>query len=593
MNFKKISFILPLFCLNLKVFAGPVVGEVDLSSDNESDNEVFSVGEDIDLSGDGVKIVDIFSDDESTVTDIIDSTIEECSSEECIQTSKRILNKMDISINPCDDFYHFACGGWESKAISNEIDNKNEFEKLSEKVDNEIIEILKGEYKVDEKLSQEDQEYDEKNYKKVKDIFNFCMKSESNESYPNEHLKNFVKNLNITENLETLKERESLTKMMTKLQLNGVEPFIYFFPDRQPSISKNVIMTLYVSEEMTIHSYMHYLIKKAPKIIPLYKEFIKNIYTSIIGNRPDIDLVVDKIYETENKISEIFINNNFEDYEYLTLKQLNEKYTFINWDLYLNNIFEYYNLSTIINSDMLIYNPLPKLYEEINNVISELSADNLAYYFEWNAIYMDILDDYYSSDILEESDKFIELLSTINGEENELHVDGTYISQFNYNKSNSLVNTIKKKYSKTKSKPNNSYTEDENSDKDNICLNYIYKTLPLTVSKYYVSNYFDDNNKVIVKQMINNIKEAMIIRINKMEWLDEETKEYAMKKVSKMKESIGYFDDIMNPKKIYQEYENLNIDNKLDLIIKSKVLNYGSILKLFDDTISVYPYVNI
>ena len=35
-----------------------------------------------------------------------------CLSKTCVTVSSSILNSMDETVDPCDDFYQFACGGW-------------------------------------------------------------------------------------------------------------------------------------------------------------------------------------------------------------------------------------------------------------------------------------------------------------------------------------------------------------------------------------------------------------------------------------------------------------------------------------------------
>ena len=35
----------------------------------------------------------------------------------CIQTAADLLDKLDQTANPCDDFYQFACGGYIEKTV--------------------------------------------------------------------------------------------------------------------------------------------------------------------------------------------------------------------------------------------------------------------------------------------------------------------------------------------------------------------------------------------------------------------------------------------------------------------------------------------
>lgn len=114
------------------------------------------------------------------------------------------------------------------------------------------------------------------------------------------------------------------------------------------------------------------------------------------------------------------------------------------------------------------------------------------------------------------------------------------------------------------------------------CYEYIDNIMPMAIAKYYIKKNFNDNVKSEVQQMVKNIKEAMINRISKMEWLDEETRDYAKIKVEKMKEKIGYPEDIMIPKKLYQRYENIEINDLFDLTILNNIFSYGKELKILD-----------
>ena len=40
-----------------------------------------------------------------------------CLNEDCVQAAARITKYMDTSVNPCDDFYMYSCGGWEKENV--------------------------------------------------------------------------------------------------------------------------------------------------------------------------------------------------------------------------------------------------------------------------------------------------------------------------------------------------------------------------------------------------------------------------------------------------------------------------------------------
>jgi len=74
MNIKNFFIILPLFYL--KVTSGPVITDsIDISS--ESEDDFYSEIEYVDLLNEEIHMVDIFSDEENIVTEVINTSEEE------------------------------------------------------------------------------------------------------------------------------------------------------------------------------------------------------------------------------------------------------------------------------------------------------------------------------------------------------------------------------------------------------------------------------------------------------------------------------------------------------------------------------------
>ena len=88
-------------------------------------------------------------------------------------------------------------------------------------------------------------------------------------------------------------------------------------------------------------------------------------------------------------------------------------------------------------------------------------------------------------------------------------------------------------------------------------------TFSEAIGKKYIENYFSGNCKEHVLQIIENLKEVFRDRIKAQEWMSEETKEKALKKLSTFHTKIGY------PEKL-KEYEWINFDMH-DCFIKIKM----------------------
>ena len=70
----------------------------------------------------------------------------------------------------------------------------------------------------------------------------------------------------------------------------------------------------------------------------------------------------------------------------------------------------------------------------------------------------------------------------------------------------------------------------------------LQNVMPDYIGKFYVEEYFDEESKNDVIQMVEDIREIFKIRIESLDWMSEKTKEKAIRKLDNMKIKIGYPD---------------------------------------------------
>ena len=66
-----------------------------------------------------------------------------CTSQDCVKESAYILNKMQTTVDPCTDFYEFACGKWEkSTHIPPSKSRYGAFTQISDQIKDILKEVI-------------------------------------------------------------------------------------------------------------------------------------------------------------------------------------------------------------------------------------------------------------------------------------------------------------------------------------------------------------------------------------------------------------------------------------------------------------------
>ncbi|XP_064078138.1 neprilysin-1-like [Macrobrachium nipponense] len=68
-----------------------------------------------------------------------------CTTPACLTAAEQLAGAMDLSVNPCDDFYQFACGGWMEKHPFPENERVGVYDDLVHVVNQRIMSILESE----------------------------------------------------------------------------------------------------------------------------------------------------------------------------------------------------------------------------------------------------------------------------------------------------------------------------------------------------------------------------------------------------------------------------------------------------------------
>ncbi|XP_057331077.1 neprilysin-2-like isoform X3 [Microplitis mediator] len=432
-----------------------------------------------------------------------------CDSPSCVHTASKILKNMDSSVDPCDDFYRFACGGFlKSTIIPDDKVSVNTFSIISD----QVLEQLR--------MSIEDPRLIDMPYpfRLVKTLYKSCMNKTVIEEQGLTPLLSIVKKLGGWPVLEGDMWKDDEFNWMTSVfKFREMGYSVDYFIDFSIGVDlKNSTKRVLDLDQASLGLSREYLSKGFDdKIVKEYYRYMVDIAVILGAERERAEEELMESLKFEMKLANISLpvekrRNATLLYNPMTITELSNKYPSIPWKEYFNRILKPH--VQVDDNEITIVN-VPSFISDFEQLMKLTPKRVQANYVMWRAVAASV--SYLNDEIRKRQ---LEYSTALSGR-----------------------------------------TEREPRWKE--CVDIVSSTLSISVGALYVRKYFNEDAKKNAVEMVSDIRNQFNKILKTVDWMDEETRKSALEKAASMTSHIAYPDELLNDAKLEEFYENLQLDD--------------------------------
>lgn len=115
------------------------------------------------------------------------------------------------------------------------------------------------------------------------------------------------------------------------------------------------------------------------------------------------------------------------------------------------------------------------------------------------------------------------------------------------------------------------------------CVGQVTSSLPIASSALYVKNYFNEKSRSMADEMVTAIRNEFESVLKSVDWMDNETRKFALIKVKNMEKHVGYPQELVNDAILDKYYTNLTVekDEYLKSYLKINRFQVENVMKKF------------
>ncbi|XP_037123843.1 endothelin-converting enzyme-like 1 [Syngnathus acus] len=468
-----------------------------------------------------------------------------------LRAARFVQGNIDPTIQPCQDFYSFACGGWLRRhAIPEDKLSYGIITAIGEHNEEKLQHILM------EPIQRREPESAER---KAKEFYRSCINIQEIDKLGSDPMMEVIDSCGGWDQVgappgaagwekEGAPQRPDFNELLYRTQ--GVYSTAVFFSltvnvDDKNS-SRNAIRI--DQEGLTLPERSLYLgqDEDSVKILAAYKALMERLL-SMLGAH-NATQKSKEIIQLETRLANITMSD-YDDqrkdvstmYNRITLRQLQRTAPGLHWKRLLDKIFQ-----DNFSEDKEIVVLATDYIQKVSDIIKTTSKRVLHNYMLWRIVAA--LSEHLST----------AFRSTIH--EFSREIDGT----------------------------------EQQLELGRLCLTQANKHFGMALGALFVQQHFSSQSKAKVQELVEDIKHSLDLRLQELDWMDEATKEAARAKLKYMMVMTGYPDFLVKPELIDREYgfdvdEKTYFKNILNTIKFNIKLSIKKIHEEVDKTVWILP----
>ncbi|XP_073991272.1 neprilysin-like 8 isoform X2 [Rhodnius prolixus] len=411
---------------------------------------------------------------------------------------------MDTCVDPCKDFYQYACGRWSKlNPIPKDRGAYDTFEMLRESLDTILRELL------EEKISSKDSAA----YIKTKNLYKSCINYEILEQRGAKPLLDLLVELGGWPMITPDWDRSQFDWLWLIAHLRLFNNDILISEWVGPDIKNSDEYVIHFDQtSLGLPTRDYYLQPSNLQYLEAYKNYLIKVATLLGANADTAPHEAEQIIQFEISLAKITSatderRNVSELYQRMTVGELRTYIPQVDWQRYLTIVLD---RPVNVSENVVVF--ALRYLEDLVALLGKTEPRTISNYLLWRFVRHRVnnLDDRFQ----DAKQKFYYIL----------------------------------------------FGREESPPRWKNCILQVNSNMGMAMGAMFVRKYFDENSKNDTLIMTREIQQSFREILNMTTWIDMDTKRLATEKVDAMTLRIGYPDSILNREQLDERYKDVIID---------------------------------